>query len=98
MAPHFIKALERGESPDVFCHFLAFYRFSSYLNAVVQLFVGPEHVPYPSLVCLGITRRPIAHRVHQVTYFGQKTDGYDGELTEVPDVKLVPLDVGSRQP
>jgi hypothetical protein len=30
--------------------------------------------------------------VHQVTYYGQKVDGYDGELNEVPDVKLVRVD------
>jgi hypothetical protein len=89
MAPHFIEALAKGGSPDNFCHFLAFYKFDRILTALLQLFVGPEHVTYPSLVQLGISRRPIRHRVHQFTYFDEKTDGFDGDLAELPDVKLV---------
>jgi hypothetical protein len=82
MAPHFIEAFAKGESPDTFCHFLAFYKFDSYLTAVLQLFVGPEHVTYPSLVLLGVSTKPVTHRVHQFTYFDGKRDNFDAELTE----------------
>jgi len=73
----------------LFCHFLAFYKFDSYLTAILQLVVGPEHVTYPSLVLLGISKKPVTHRVHQFTYFGEKMNDFDGELTELPAVKLV---------
>jgi hypothetical protein len=92
IAPHFIEGLAKGESPDAFCPFLALYKFDSFLTVVLQLFVGPEHVTYPSLVLLGISQKRVAHRVHQFTYFDGKMDNFDGELTELPDVKLVRLD------
>ena len=81
--------MARNQGPDIVYHFLTFYNFNGYLTAVVQVFVGPNHVTNPSLVCLGITKQQVGHWVHQVMYYTENTEGHGAELSELPDVKLV---------
>jgi hypothetical protein len=36
----------------------------------------------PSRVLLGISSRAVERRCHWVRYYGEKTDGYDAEITD----------------
>jgi len=79
----FIGQLAEGQVPECWSHFFGCNKVNGELVAAVQFFVGPDHLTPPSAVRLGISSRPADQHCHWVSYYGEKIDGYNGEITEV---------------
>jgi hypothetical protein len=78
-----IEALKQGNLPTDFSHFFATWKKGNILYALVQFFVGPDHLTPPAIVHLGLTKRPIQERVHWASYYGKKVDHCDGEIMDI---------------
>lgn len=81
--PQFIGQLADGQVPTCWSHFFGTNRVNSELVVAVQFFVGPDHLMPPSSVRLGVSSRPAEPHCHWVAYYGEKIDGYSGEISEV---------------
>lgn len=79
----FIGPLREGKAPASFGHFLGYHKQHGHVVSLVQFFVGPNHVPPPSRVVLGLTNKDITRRLDWVSYYGEKVDGYDGEIKDL---------------
>jgi len=80
-SPQFIEQLANGKCPVSMGHFFGVKHVSEHLVAVVQLFVGPNHVPPPSRVLLGLTKKEVAQHLHHISYYDEKDkEGYVGEI------------------
>jgi hypothetical protein len=82
-APQFVGELAAGRVPECFSHFFGVGKQNGEILSAVQFFAGPEHLTPPSLIRLGVTRRFVASRYHWVSYYGEKVNGYDGEIMEL---------------
>jgi hypothetical protein len=85
--PQFIGQLAAGQVPECFSHFFMVHKQFGHIVSRVQFFAGPEHMTPPSIVLLGLTRRDVKRSCHWVSYYGEKIDGHDGEITEVTDAR-----------
>ena len=81
--PQFIGQLAEGQVPECWSHFFGCNKVNGELVVAVQFFVGPDHLMPPSAVRLGVSSRPAKRHCHWVAYYGDKIDGYNGEITEV---------------
>ncbi len=69
--------------PERWSHFFGCNKVNGELVVAVQFFVGPEHLTPPSGVRLAISSRAAGPHCHWVAYYGEKIEGYNGEITEV---------------
>ncbi len=83
--PQFIGQLAEGNVPECYSHFFGSGKQHGHLVSAVQFFAGPDHMTPPSLILLAVTARDIEPHCHWVSYYGEKVNGYDGEITEVTD-------------
>jgi hypothetical protein len=83
VAPQFIGELAQGYGPEHFSHYFRAGKRNE-MYSLVQLFIGPQHVLPPSVIRLGITRRPIHDRCHWLGYYSEKVGRFDGEIRELP--------------
>jgi hypothetical protein len=84
-APQFIGQLAEGNVPEGTSHFFGVGKHAGHIVSAVQFFVGPGHMTPPSVILLAVTSGHIEPHCHWVSYYGDKLNGYDGEIVEVMD-------------
>jgi hypothetical protein len=85
-APQFIPELANGLVPRQTSHFFYVEQDIQAL-AWIQFFVGPDDLPPPTLIRLGNSPSHVHGRslsCHLVTYFGERIEGFDAVIEEVP--------------
>jgi hypothetical protein len=85
-SPYFIPAIAEGYVPQRTSHFFFYDQNPDGVTAKLQFFVGPRSLYPPAAVRLGPNPRPESPRgltCHQVTYYDERIDGLDGEITPV---------------
>jgi hypothetical protein len=81
--PQFIGQLADGQVPECWSHFFGCNKVNGELVVALQFFIGPDHLMPPSAVRLGVSSRPAEQHCHWVSYYGDKIEGYNGEIREV---------------
>ena len=84
----FLPQLETGVGPTRPSHFLLARMSQPGIVAFVQFFVGSDDRPPPWSVRLSTAAHSEADATacHQLAYFEQRTEGFDGELIVVPEL------------
>lgn len=86
VSEQFIPGIRDGLVPTEPSHFLLADVKSDDVTVRLQFFVGTHGVPPPSFIRLGACPSRLGARwlrCHRVWYYGEKRDGYDGELEAV---------------